>query len=231
MTTTCAARCRACADQLGVPLVQRAHRHHDGDAAGLAQRPRGRPASSPRVCATTGRSSVAVGHSVLLRSAQHVQQRLGAVRRQPARRRAPARRSPGRARRRPAGRPASRSRSSRRCAATVPASPRATGPVRAASPRRSALSSAVPSNGPITRSGPSTPAWREHLHGLRDQGHQVVRAVGEGRVVARPVGLVDPDRLAADLDDQRLGHRPGRLAVRSRRSSSRPARSGRPRCR
>src|SRR3954447_5521763 len=44
-----------------------------------------------------------------------------------------------------------------RCARTVPASPRATGPVRAASPRRSALSSAAPSNGPSIRVGCSTP--------------------------------------------------------------------------
>src|SRR3954451_137616 len=45
-----------------------------------------------------------------------------------------------------------------RCARTVPASPRATGPVRAASPWRSALSSAAPSSGPSIRRGSSMPA-------------------------------------------------------------------------
>lgn len=42
----------------------------------------------------------------------------------------------------------------------MPASPRATGPVRAASPERSALSSAAPSSGPSMRPGSCTPACR-----------------------------------------------------------------------
>ena len=129
------------------------------------------------------------------------------------------------------GRPDRRARSGRELAqvvaATVPASPRATGPVRAASPRRRALSSAARSSGPRTRRGSATPAARSSSIACGDQGDQVVGAVGEGRVVERPVVLGDPHRLAAHLDDQRLGDRPQRLvgAVTPKQQSASRSRS------
>ena len=73
--------------------------------------------------------------------------------------------------------------SCRRCSATVPASPRATGPVRAASPARRALSSAAETSGPSTRAGDVDAGRAQGLQRLGDEGDEVVRAVGEGRVV------------------------------------------------
>ena len=99
--------------------------------------------------------------------------------------------------------------SSRRCAATVPASPRATGPVRAASPERRALSSAARqqrARGPGR--GSSTPACAAPACACATSVTRWFGAVRERRVVARPVRLGDPHRLAAHLDDERLGHRP-----------------------
>ena len=65
------------------------------------------------------------------------------------------------------------------CPATVPASPRATGPVRAASPSCRVLDSAADSSG--SRPGRVLDArLGEQLHRLRDEGDEVVGAVREG---------------------------------------------------
>ena len=90
----------------------------------------------------------------------------------------------------------------------MPASPRATGPVSARSPWRSALSSAAPSSGPSIRCGFSTPAFAEQVGGLGDQRDQVVGAEREPGVVEPAVVFGDPDRLGAHLDDERLGGGP-----------------------
>ncbi len=47
---------------------------------------------------------------------------------------------------------------------------------------------------------------RQQVQGLGDQGHQVVGAVGQGRVVERAGLLGDPHRVAAHLHHERLGH-------------------------
>ena len=52
----------------------------------------------------------------------------------------------------------------------------------------------------------------ERLRRLRDEHHEVVRAVREGRVVQPAVLLVDDHGLAADLDDERLADRLHRAA-------------------
>ena len=52
------------------------------------------------------------------------------------------------------------------------------------------------------------PGLGQQLHRLGDQGDQVVRAEGEGRVVERTVLLRDPLGLPAHLDDQGLGGQP-----------------------
>ena len=63
--------------------------------------------------------------------------------------------------------------------------------------------------------GSATPAAPQEVDGLGDQRDQVVGAVGQGRVVERADVLGDADRLAAHLDDERLGDAPrGLVAAR-----------------
>ena len=99
-----------------------------------------------------------------------------------------------------------------RCRATVPASPRETGPVSAASPSRSALSSAARSSGASTCSGLHDTGVAQPVERLVDERDQVVRAVGERRVVERAVGLGDP------LRRRRRGRRPA-ASANGRRSA------------
>ena len=111
----------------------------------------------------------------------------------------------------------------------MPASPRETGPVSAASPERSALSSAACSSGESTRPGSGTPARGEQVDRLVDERDQVVGAGDERGVVER----------AGRLGDPRPARRPARrpaprraaaaCAGRSPRSWCRPAGRGRPR--
>lgn len=56
----------------------------------------------------------------------------------------------------------------------------------------------------------------EQVDGLGDDGHEVVRAVGQRRVVDHARLLRDPDGLSAHLDDERLSHGANRLGARHR---------------
>ena len=98
---------------------------------------------------------------------------------------------------------------SARWARTVFTSPRTIGPVRAASPSVSALSSAASSSGRRIAAGSSAPAALEQLHRLGDQGDEVVGAVRQARVVEAAVLLGHPHHVAAEVGDDLLG--PGAL--------------------
>ena len=86
-------------------------------------------------------------------------------------------------------------------------SPRTIGPVSAASPYASALSSAACEQR-AQRVGGLVGAGRgQHLQRLADQGDQVVGAVREAGVVERAAVLGHPHRAAAEVGDERLGER------------------------
>ena len=95
----------------------------------------------------------------------------------------------------------------------MPVSPRATGPVSARSPWRSALSSAADSSGATQPLGRGDPGAFEQVHAVPHERDQVVGAVRQRRVVERADRLGDPDRLGAHLHDQRLADAPGRLVA------------------
>ena len=90
----------------------------------------------------------------------------------------------------------------------MPASPRATGPVSAASPGAQGVVQGGAEQRAEHPVGGLDARRTQQLHGLGDQGDQVVGAEGEGRVVERAGLLGDPLGLAAHLDDQRLGGQP-----------------------
>ena len=108
--------------------------------------------------------------------------------------------------------------------ATVPASPRATGPVRAASPERRALSRAAPTAAAQHPGRVVDPGRARALHRLGDQGDEVVGAVGERRVVSGPV--VPPRSRRARRRSRGRGPRraaaAGRAAVTPKQQSTQP---------
>jgi hypothetical protein len=140
------------ADEAGVPVVQGAHRHDDGD---VTARQASRAAAAPRGCGRRRGRRWPAGHSRLLVLSARVSRRGSADAGRNRRCRAHAGRGA------PSGHvgPPDLGREPvelGRWSSTVPTSPRATGPVRAASPRRRALSRRRHER-PRTRRG-STPA-------------------------------------------------------------------------
>ena len=194
------ARRPACAgvpDQLGVALVQRAHGRHERERAGHRGPPRGQLGPGPDELGHRDRRGLGTG-AVTTSGA-------GPRRRAPA---GPAPATRPRPARRPAARPgwavirpAASARPAvagpwRRSRAPRPAADRRAprggrrpcrrrrgtiGPVSAASPERSALSSAACSSGESTRPGSATPARASRSARLVDEGDQVVGAVRERR--------------------------------------------------
>ena len=58
------------------------------------------------------------------------------------------------------------------------------------------------------------PAPAQQVDRLVDEGGEVVGPAGEGRVVERPLVLLDPLRVPAHLDHERLADRPQRARER-----------------
>ena len=142
-----------------------------------------------------------------LRSGEHVEQRLGVQRAQPTGGDRAVGGAPGQREVRAAPTRATWRQSRSRCRATVPASPRDTGPVSAASPSRRALSSAARSSGASTFSGWTTPASRSRSSASLTSVTRWLAPCAERGVVERAVGLGDPLGLAAEVGHQPLGER------------------------
>ena len=191
MTTVVALARAAASISAAWPGVQRAHRRHQPDRAGELG---------------AGGEELGAGSNDLSR--QHLQDRCG-LRARSSRPAASARSAVRRAIARYDGRTSGAERCSvARCVATVATSPRATGPVSAASPRRSTLSSdAAEQRRDQSRAASATPAPASSPSASFTSVTRWLDADGERRVIERTRRLRHPHRLAAHLDDERLGDR------------------------
>ena len=105
--------------------------------------------------------------------------------------------------------------------ATVSTSPRTIGPVSAASPCGSALSSAAVSSGRSVRGRVLGAGGGQDLHRLGDEGDEVVGAVGETRVVERARAPRAPTSRGRRGRRRATRRAPARRRRRSRRTRSR----------
>ena len=186
--------------QLPVPVVQRAHGHHDGDLAGRRVRARrpARPGCGPR--------AVSVGAPRRGGPGQDVQQRRGVLRAQPTGRDRPVRGAPGQSqvRRDGVGRHPVEVLADRAGVAPGdrPGQGRVAEPQRVVQRRRQQRR-----QHPAGLADASRP---QQVGGLVDQRDQVVRAVRQGRVIERPGVLGDPLGHPAEVGDQPGGEHPVR---------------------